>query len=94
MTLEQRIHDGSRAREILDNEQFSAAFDAIENELVETWKQSPQRDAEGREKLFLYISLLGKVKSQLVSTIETGKLAQLELEHKRTLLDRAREWME
>lgn len=93
MTLDEQLHNGSRARELLDNEQFQAAFDATEKELIEAWKQSPQRDVDGRERIHQYLSLLQKVKSHLVSTMETGKLAQLEVRHKQTLLERAREWV-
>lgn len=91
MTLEQNLHNGSRAKEVLENEQFIAAFEAIEAELVESWKQSPARDAEGREKIWSYLGLLKKVKAHLVSTMETGKLAELELIHKQTMYDRARD---
>lgn len=93
MTLEEQLHNGSRAREVLDNEQFQAAFDATEKELIEAWKQSPQRDVEGRERIHQYLSLLQKVKAHLVSTMETGKLAQLEVRHKQTLLERAKLWV-
>ena len=92
-TIDQQIHNGSRASEVLTNEQFTGAFEAIEQELMNAWKQSPQRDAEGREKIFTYLTLLAKVKTHLVSTMETGKLAQLEVRHKRTMLDQAREWL-
>lgn len=92
MTLEQRLHDGSRAKEVLENEQFQASFEAIEKELIEAWKQSPQRDVEGRERIHQYLSLLAKVKSHLVSTLETGKLAELEVRHKQSLFDKARQW--
>ena len=93
MTLDEQIHNGSRAKEVLDNEQFTGAFEAIEQELMNAWKQSPQRDAEGREKIFTYLTLLMKVKTHLVATMDTGKLAQLEVRHKRTMLDQAREWL-
>lgn len=92
MTLEQRLHDGSRAKEVLENEQFQASFEAIEKELIEAWKQSPQRDVDGRERIHQYLSLLAKVKSHLVSTLETGKLAELEVRHKQSLFDKARQW--
>ena len=85
-TLEQRLHDGSRAREILENEQWQATFDAIENEVIESWKTS--QNAADREKQWTYLQVLQKVKMHLVSTLETGKLAELELEHKKTLKER------
>lgn len=90
MILEERLHAGSRAKEVLENEAFIEAFDAIEKEVIEQWTNSPARDAVGRESLWTYLHLLRKVKTHLTTTLETGKLAQIELQHKQTLADRAR----
>jgi hypothetical protein len=90
MSLEQNIYNGNRAREVLDNEQFTAAFEAIEQELITAWKQSPQRDTDGREKIHQYLSLLTKVKAHLTSTLESGKLAELEVRHKQSLYEKAK----
>ena len=87
-SLEERLHDGSRAREILENEQFNASFEAIETEILESWKNSPARDEVGRESLYNYLKLAQKFKAQLVSTMETGRLAELELNHKKSLKER------
>ena len=91
MDLEERLHKGSRAREILENEVFAEAFTQIEQELVTQWTESPARDADGRERLWTYLQMLRKVKATLVSTMETGKLAKQELEHQRKLKDRLRD---
>ncbi|CAB4126123.1 hypothetical protein UFOVP73_48 [uncultured Caudovirales phage] len=90
MTIEQRLHAGSRAKEILDSEVFAGAFDDIEKDLIEQWKTSPARDHDGREKLWTYLQMLRRVRSQLEQTMATGQLAQLELQHRQTLADRAR----
>ena len=87
-SLEQRLHDGSRAKEVLENEQFIASFDAIEKEVIDQWKTSQSGAVSQRERLFLYLEVLQKVKAQLVSTLETGQLAALELQHKQTLKER------
>lgn len=89
-TLEERIYDGNRARECLENEQFNWAFESIEQELTNAWRTSPARDVEAREKIFLTLQLLTKLKATLTSTLETGQLADKELIHKRTILDRAK----
>jgi hypothetical protein len=89
-TLEQRLYDGNRAREVLENEVFQQVFVDIELEVIESWKNSPVRDQEGREKIWQYLTLLKKVQSHLTTTLETGKLAQLELQHKQSLFDRAK----
>ena len=88
MTPEQRIYNGDRANEVLENEAFQQAFDDIENEVIEQWKNSPARDEAGREKLWTYLMLLKKLKAQITTTLETGKLAKLDLEHKKSLKER------
>ena len=92
MTLEERLFAGNRAKEVLENEAFIAAFEAIEKEVIEQWTNSPARDQDGREKLWSYLHLLRKVRTHLTSTLETGKLAQVELQHQQTLRDRAKAW--
>lgn len=92
-TIEQRIYDGNRAKEVIENEAFQQVFSDIEQELFKAWMDSPARDAEGREKIHQYLAMLKKVKTHLQSTLETGKLAQLDLEHKRTLAERAKDFL-
>ena len=89
-TIEQRIYAGDRGREVLENEAFAQVFTDIENEITEQWKNSPARDEDARQKLWQYLSMLRKVKAQLESSLETGRLARIELDHKRSLAERAR----
>jgi hypothetical protein len=87
--LENRIYDGARAREVLENEAYIAAFATVEQTLIERWKESPARDDKGREKLWDYLYALRQVDSALRSVMATVKLADRDLEHKRTLQQRA-----
>lgn len=89
-TLEQRLYQGDQAKLILENEAFTNAFDAIEKDVIEQWKSSPARDEEGREKLWTYLQMLHKLKASLTTTLETGTLARVELQHKQTLADKAK----
>jgi hypothetical protein len=89
-TLEEQIYDGNRARECLENEQFIRAFDSIEQELTNAWQTSPARDEAGREKIYLTLKLLGRLKSALTTSLETGKLAEAERIYQQSLLDRAK----
>ena len=86
--LQEKKWEGARAKEVLDNETFQWAFESIEQELTDKWKSSPARDEAGREKLFLMLQMLLKVKEVLTSRVETGKLSELELEHKKTIASR------
>jgi hypothetical protein len=92
MTTEQRVYDGDRAREVLENEVFQQVFADLATEITEQWKKSPARDEEGRHELWLMQSLLSKLQTMLQTTLDTGKLARLDLEHKRTLAQKARNW--
>ena len=87
-TLETRIYEGNRAKEVLENSAFISAFDDTEREVIEQWKNSPARDEEGREKLWVYLSLLKKVKAHLSTSLDTGKLAELDMRHKMSLKER------
>ena len=93
MTDEERLHRGTRAREVLENEEFAAAFDAIEQELTQAWKTSPQRDVDGRERLFLALTMLDKVKASITQTMETGKLAAAELQYHKSLAEKAKAYL-
>lgn len=89
-TLEQRLYLGDRAKEVIENEVFVDAFTQIQNEVIEQWTNSPARDADGRERLWTYLQMLRRLQAQLQQTMESGQLARIDLEHKRTLVDRAR----
>lgn len=90
MTLEERIYNADRAREVLENEAYLAAFADTKQELTTAWENSPARDQEGREKLWLMLSLLKKLEKHLQTSLDTGKLARLDLDHKRTLAEHAK----
>lgn len=89
-TFEERIYDGNRARECLENEQFNWAFESIEQELTNAWRTSPARDVEAREKIFLSLQLLTKLKAALQGSLETGKLAEADKIYQQSLIDRAK----
>lgn len=93
MTLEERLYHGDRAREILDNEVFQSVWADLEKDLIESWKNIPSspNHAADRERLHLSVILLGKIKACIEQTLDTGKLAKLELEHKRSMSERLRD---
>jgi len=93
-TVEQRIYDGDQARLVLENEAFAAAFADIKQEYTEAWKQSPARDSEGREKLYLMIKLSEKLEATLRAAMEDGRIAADHLRHlqsKQSMLTKAKD---
>lgn len=83
MSDETRLHElaarAARAQELLDNELMVEAFNTLEKNYVAAWRATTIDDAQGREKLFLAINVVGKVRDHLASAVANGKLAQAEL---------------
>lgn len=84
--LEQRIYDGDQARLVLENEAFTQAFADIRQEYTTAWMDSPARDVDGREKLYLMLKLTDKLQATLEAAMTDGKLARIELEHQERVL--------
>lgn len=90
MELEKRIYNGDQARLVLENDAFATAMADLRQEITDQWKNAPARDQEGREKLWQLLKLTDKLESHLRTSLETGTMAKLELQHKQSLLDRAK----
>lgn len=91
--LQGRIGTGADAEAVLTSPAYALAFEAIELELTDAWKRSPQRDAEGRERLHLSLCLLLKVRTKLDAMIQDGNMAAKRLEEMnrpRSALERLR----
>ena len=86
MTLEKRAQQGGLAREVLENEAYVRAHDAIKKEYIEAWLNAPQRDKEGREEIWLTIKLLDKLKATLEATMMDGRMARIETERLEAIL--------
>ena len=93
MSIELEAKRGHEAAQLLENPLLREAFDTQRERIQREWEDSPARDTEGRERLWLMLKLLGAVEGHLKTVMETGKLATLEIERKKTLLERAKEAM-
>jgi hypothetical protein len=71
----------ARAKALLEDELFNEAFSAYEAEIMARWRETGTAQAETfkRERLWLAINLLGKIKQHLLSAIENGKVAKAHL---------------
>lgn len=91
MTPERELYLSNRAKEVLENEAYTKAFDDIKTELIDQWANSPVRDEPGREKLFLMLWALNKVQGCLSASMQGGSVAKAELRHRQTLAEKARD---
>jgi len=78
-TLERAAAKAARAEALLDDEILNESFAALEKSYIAAWRATTVDDAAGREKLFLAINIVGKVRDHLAGVVANGKLAQAEL---------------
>ncbi len=74
MTPEQEQKRSELAKNILDNPVFQDAIKQIKQELYGEFLNSPARDSEGREKIYLMGKMFDLLLVNIKSVMETGKL--------------------
>jgi hypothetical protein len=88
--LDQAAVKALRAQELLDNELLIEAFHGLEENYTAAWRDSTIDDVGAREKLFLAINIVGKVRDHLNAIVANGKLAQAELKELAQTAERRR----
>lgn len=81
---------GAKARAILEDEFVQEALQAVEVGILEAWKKSPVRDLEGQTSLRLLYKVFNDFKGYFADALATGKMANVQLAHERSLRERAR----
>tara|TARA_R100000655_G_scaffold74373_2_gene112840 strand:- start:216 stop:452 length:237 start_codon:yes stop_codon:yes gene_type:complete len=74
MTPDQEKQRSELAKNILDNPVFQDAIKQIKQELYGEFLNSPARDSEGREKIYLMGKMFDVLLVNIKSVMETGKL--------------------
>jgi hypothetical protein len=69
----------AQVQALLENEHVEDAFAELEASYIAAWKVTPARDAEGREKLWQAVQIVGKVKSHLQAIAANGRLAERQI---------------
>jgi len=72
---------GARARDLLSNELLREAFNAVEQDFIDTWRRSPMVDREQREQLYIAQQIPALVLSKLEAILRGGKVAQDTLDY-------------
>ena len=70
---------GSQAESLLRNPILIEAFDVLSEAYLNAWKESPVKAEQDRERIFLMYKNLLSVRAHLEEIVNTGKLANLEL---------------
>lgn len=87
MTPDETIQKGNEAARLLTDPLFIEAFDTVKTEINASWEETPARDTEGRERLWLMLKLLGRVRAHIETIaangeIEKKRIAELDAERK------------
>ncbi len=92
MTDDQLRHEevrrAAQAEVLLTDELLIDTLDGIEAEILSLWENCPVRDVAGREHLWLQYRTAKKFRGILKSTLETGKMAKMQLD--RPIMDKVR----
>ena len=83
---------GARAKELLEHDLLAEAFASLESAYTQAWRLTTIDDVNGREKLFLAINVVGKVRDHLTAIVNNGTLATTELRQLAETAERARRW--
>jgi hypothetical protein len=74
-----QVDRAQQASMVLENDAFRTAMGQLKADVIERWKACPIRDREGQLLLLQLAKLTDKFEGLLVGMIETGKLAQHQL---------------
>ena len=83
--LRKELERSARARTILEDSMVKESFELLEKELIEGLLATAADDAAKREKLHMMLVYGRKWRNLFTNMVETGKLAQIQLEEKRKL---------
>jgi len=78
--LDVAVGRAARAQDLIDNELLAESFKTLEDAYIAAWRQSPIEDTAAREKLFLAVNVIGKVRDNLIAVLSNGKLAMAEIQ--------------
>lgn len=77
-----------RAQSLLENDLLAEAFKSLEESYTAAWRATTIDDLSGREKLFLAINIVGKVRDHLGSVVTNGRVAAAELKELAAVAER------
>ena len=78
--IEAEIRAANDAKRILGDPVFTKAFRDIESTLIERMKSVPLGDIDTQHELVVTLQLLGNLKKQFTTAIDTGKMAEIQKE--------------
>ena len=94
LALNRAAAKATRAQALLADELLTESFKGLEEAYAAAWRSTTIDDVSGREKLFLAINVVGKVRDHLTAIVANGKLAQAELRQIAETAEREKRWQD
>lgn len=78
--LQRETSRGQEARDLFESPMFREAFDTVESSILQKWKDCSVKDKDVQHELKQMFHVLSEVKRYIQTVMETGKMAQIQLE--------------
>ena len=78
------------AEELMRHELLTEAFVALESQYIDAWRTTAVHDERGRERLFLAVNQVAKVRDHLLKIMANGRIAQRDIDQLTGKLGRPR----
>lgn len=88
IALQKAVNRAQAARTLLESEILTEAFKGLEDAYTAAWRATTINDVSGREKLFLAINVIGKVRDHLSGIVSNGSVAEAEIRDLRETAER------
>lgn len=79
--LEREAARGQQANDLLGNELYKEAWEKVESEIIQKWKDCAVKDITGQHELKMMLRVLSEVRRYVQIVAETGKMAQIQLDN-------------
>jgi hypothetical protein len=84
MSLEGDVQKGLKAKAFLESEVYRDAYGKVRQAILDRWAESPIGDKEGQHELRLMLKVIDDLNGNIVSVVNTGKLASQQIEESKT----------
>jgi hypothetical protein len=81
--MSQKIDRAQKAERLLNDPEFTAAFDATRLAIFDQIERTPIRDDEGLKHLRICLKLLSDVKANIVAVLNDGKIEEFRIEQQK-----------
>jgi|TARA_B100000900_G_scaffold414379_1_gene440869 hypothetical protein len=78
--LQKELSQANKAKQLFENPLLKESFDKLKKLYADSLFNTGAKETETREKLWLAYNVVGKVEQNLLEMIDTGKLANKQLE--------------